>query len=239
MKKLVVITGASSGIGLECAKLFSSLGYPLLIMARRKELLDNLNLDNCMTARVDVRNLDEVKNAIKIAEEKFGPVDLLINNAGIMILDKYIDQNIQQKYDMIDINIKGVINGMDAVLPSMIKQNHGTIINISSVAARYTYTDHAVYNGSKFAVNAITEQTRRELAHTNIRFSLIEPGTVATNLLNSTKKEILDEHMQFINEIDGGLAAVDIARTILYVYQLPQNISIKELMIAHTNETEI
>ncbi|AEM68891.1 short chain dehydrogenase family protein [Mycoplasma putrefaciens] len=239
MKKLVVITGASSGIGLECAKLFSKNGYPLLIMARRKELLDNLNLPNCLTAKVDVRNVEEIKQAISLAEQQFGPVDLMINNAGIMPLDKYLDQPLEQKYDILDINIKGVINGMDVVLPSMLKQNHGTIINISSVAGRYLYEDHAIYNGSKFAVNAITEQLRRELADNNIRFTLIEPGTVNTNLLNSTKKTILDQHMQFINQINGGLKAEQIAKTILYVYQLPQDVCIKELMIAHTNETDI
>ncbi|EOA07420.1 Oxidoreductase, short chain dehydrogenase-reductase family [Mycoplasma yeatsii 13926] len=237
MKKLVAITGASSGIGLACAKLFSEQGYPVLIMARRKEILDNLNLDNCVTARVDVRDIDQIKNAIKLAEEKFGPVDLMINNAGIMPMDKYADQDLQEKYDTLDINIKGVINGMDAVLPTMRKLNHGTIINISSVSGRYTSVDHAVYNGSKFAVNAITEQSRRELSDTNIRFCLIEPAIVDTNLLSTTtNKEVLEIHMKRKNKLNGGLSADQIAQTILYVYQLPQDVSIKELMISHTNQ---
>ncbi|QVJ96567.1 SDR family oxidoreductase [Mycoplasma mycoides subsp. capri] len=240
MKKLVVITGASSGIGLACAKYFSNKGHPLLILARRKELLDDLNLPNTLTARVDVRDFNQLYQAIKQAENIYGPVDLLINNAGIMILEKYQDQKLEDKYNMIDINIKGVINGMDAVLKSMLKQNRGTIVNISSVAARYTYTDHSVYCGSKYAINAITEQLRRELSNTNIRFTLIEPAIVNTNLLNSTtNKQVKDDYQKSIDEINGGLKPEQIAQTIYYVYSLPDDVMIPELMIAHTNESEV
>ncbi|WP_434328852.1 SDR family oxidoreductase [Mycoplasma capricolum subsp. capricolum] len=240
MKPLVVITGASSGIGLACAKYFSNQGHPLLIVARRKEILDNLNLKNTITARVDVTNFDELNSAIKQAEKTYGPVDLMINNAGIMILEKYKDQSIEDKYKMMDVNVKGVINGMDAVLPSMLKQNHGTIVNISSVAGRYTYDDHSIYNGSKFAVNAITEQLRKELSNTNIRFTLIEPAIVNTNLLNSTKnQQIHNDYQKSIDEINGGLKPEQIAQTIYYIYSLPQDVMIPELMISHTNESEV
>ncbi|ADR24562.1 oxidoreductase, short chain dehydrogenase/reductase family protein [Mycoplasma leachii PG50] len=240
MKPLVVITGASSGIGLACAKYFSNQGHPLLIVARRKEILDDLNLKNTITARVDVTNFDELNSAIKQAEKIYGSVDLMINNAGIMILEKYKDQSIEDKYKMIDVNVKGVINGMDAVLPSMLKQNHGTIVNISSVASRYTYTDHSVYCGSKYAVNAITEQLRKELSNTNIRFTLIEPAIVNTNLLDSTKnQQIHNDYQKSIDEINGGLKPEQIAQTIYYIYSLPQDVMIPELMISHTNESEV
>ncbi|WP_434343303.1 SDR family oxidoreductase [Mycoplasma sp. 06067-C1-B144P-99-0482-3] len=240
MKPLVVITGASSGIGLACAKYFSNQGHPLLIVARRKEILDNLNLKNTITARVDVTNFDELNSAIKQAEKIYGSVDLMINNAGIMILEKYKDQSIEDKYKMIDVNVKGVINGMDAVLPSMLKQNRGTIVNISSVASRYTYTDHSVYCGSKYAVNAITEQLRKELSNTNIRFTLIEPAIVNTNLLDSTKnQQIHNDYQKSIDEINGGLKPEQIAQTIYYIYSLPQDVMIPELMISHTNESEV
>ncbi|PTD31184.1 SDR family oxidoreductase [Mycoplasma leachii] len=240
MKPLVVITGASSGIGLACAKYFSNQGHPLLIVARRKEILDDLNLKNTITARVDVTNFDELNSAIKQAEKIYGSVDLMINNAGIMILEKYKDQSIEDKYKMIDVNVKGVINGMDAVLPSMLRQNHGTIVNISSVASRYTYTDHSVYCGSKYAVNAITEQLRKELSNTNIRFTLIEPAIVNTNLLDSTKnQQIHNDYQKSIDEINGGLKPEQIAQTIYYIYSLPQDVMIPELMISHTNESEV
>ncbi|WFQ91165.1 SDR family oxidoreductase [Mycoplasma feriruminatoris] len=237
MKPLVVITGASSGIGLACAKYFADKNYPLLILARRKEILDNLNLPNTITARVDVRDFNQLNEAVKHAESVYGPVDLLINNAGIMPMDQYVDQSLEDKYNTLDVNIKGVINGMDAVLPSMLKQNHGTIVNISSVAGRYTYSDHSVYNGSKFAVNAITEQVRRELSDTNIRFSLIEPAIVDTNLLSTTKNQsILDSYLARKNSLNGGLKPEQLAEVIYYIYSLPQDVVIPELMISHTNQ---
>ncbi|WP_434335433.1 SDR family oxidoreductase [Mycoplasma capricolum subsp. capricolum] len=237
MKPLVVITGASSGIGLACAKYFSKKGFPLLILARRKEILDNLNLPNTLTAKVDVRNFEELNQAVKKAEQVYGPVNLLINNAGIMPMDQYVDQSLEDKYDTLDVNVKGVINGMDAVLPSMLKQNHGTIVNISSVAGRYTYDDHSIYNGSKFAVNAITEQVRRELSDTNIRFSLIEPAIVDTNLLSTTKNQkILNSYISRKNSLNGGLKPEQLAEVIYYIYSLPQDVVIPELMISHTNQ---
>ncbi|WBX35933.1 SDR family oxidoreductase [Mycoplasma capricolum] len=237
MKPLVVITGASSGIGLACAKYFSKKGFPLLILARRKEILDNLNLPNTLTDKVDVRNFEELNQAIKKAEQVYGPVNLLINNAGIMPMDQYVDQSLEDKYNTLDVNVKGVINGMDAVLPSMLKQNHGTIVNISSVAGRYTYDDHSIYNGSKFAVNAITEQVRRELSDTNIRFSLIEPAIVDTNLLSTTKNQkILNSYISRKNSLNGGLKPEQLAEVIYYIYSLPQDVVIPELMISHTNQ---
>ncbi|QVK08762.1 SDR family oxidoreductase [Mycoplasma mycoides] len=237
MKPLVVITGASSGIGLACAKYFSNKGYPLLILARRKEILDNLNLPNTITAKVDVRDFNQLNDAVKKAESIYGPVDLLINNAGIMPMDQYVDQSLEDKYNTLDVNIKGVINGMDAVLKSMLKQNHGTIVNISSVAGRYTYSDHSIYNGSKFAVNAITEQVRRELSDTNIRFSLIEPAIVDTNLLSTTKNQkILDSYIARKNSLNGGLKPEQLAEVIYYIYSLPQDVVIPELKISHTNQ---
>ncbi|WP_434338388.1 SDR family oxidoreductase [Mycoplasma capricolum] len=237
MKPLVVITGASSGIGLASAKYFSKKGFPLLILARRKEILDNLNLPNTLTAKVDVRNFEELNQAVKKAEQVYGPVNLLINNAGIMPMDQYVDQSLEDKYNTLDVNVKGVINGMDAVLPSMLKQNHGTIVNISSVAGRYTYDDHSIYNGSKFAVNAITEQVRRELSDTNIRFSLIEPAIVDTNLLSTTKNQkILNSYISRKNSLNGGLKPEQLAEVIYYIYSLPQDVVIPELMISHTNQ---
>lgn len=240
MKKLIVITGANSGIGLATAKLFASKGYPLLLIDKNTSVLETLEFKNCLIKNIDVRDFESLNNAVSKAESKFGLVDLMLNNAGIMPLDKYYDQSLQDKYDIIDTNIKGVINGMDAVLPSMIKSNRGTIINISSTAGRFTYDDHSVYNGSKFAVNAITQQARRELAHTNIRFSLIEPAIVNTNLLSTvTNKKIKDEYLKFQQSIDNGLKPETIAQTILYIYELPQDVTIKEILISHTNESEV
>lgn len=240
MKKLIAITGANSGIGLASAKLFASKNYPMLLIDKNIDVLETIDFKNCLIKKFDVRDFNSLNQAIIEAQKEFGSVDLMLNNAGIMPLDKYYEQSLQDKYDIIDINIKGVINGMDAVLPSMIKENSGTIINISSTAGRFTYDDHSVYNGSKFAVNAITQQARRELAHTNIRFSLIEPAIVNTNLLSTVKNQkIKDEYLQFQRSIDNGLKPETIAQTILYIYELPQDVTIKEILISHTNESEV
>ncbi len=240
MKKLIAITGANSGIGLASAKLFASKNYPMLLIDKNIDVLETIDFKNYLIKKIDVRDFNSLNQAIIEAQKEFGSVDLMLNNAGIMPLDKYYEQSLQDKYDIIDTNIKGVINGMDAVLPSMIKENSGTIINISSTAGRFTYDDHSVYNGSKFAVNAITQQARRELAHTNIRFSLIEPAIVNTNLLSTVKNQkIKDEYLQFQRNIDNGLKPETIAQTILYIYELPQDVTIKEILISHTNESEV
>ncbi|ATZ17302.1 oxidoreductase [Williamsoniiplasma luminosum] len=236
-KPLVAITGASSGIGKATAKLFAEKGYPVLLMARRVQLLDEMDIGHKITAKVDVTDIEQIRQAIKKAEAVYGPVDLLINNAGIMPMDKYVDQSLKDKYDTLDVNIKGVVNGMDCVLKDMNARQHGTIINLSSVAGRWTSIDHALYNGAKFAVNAITEQARRENAENNVRFTLIEPGMVDTNLLDTTtNQEVLDAYLINKNRLKGGLIAKDIADAILYTYELPQHISIKELLITHTQQ---
>ncbi|PPE05118.1 SDR family oxidoreductase [Williamsoniiplasma lucivorax] len=236
-KPLVAITGASSGIGKATAELFAAQGYPVLLMARRVHLLDALDIEHKVTAQVDVTDIVQMRDAIKKAEAIYGPVDLLVNNAGIMPMDKYVDQSLDDKYATLDVNIKGVVNGMDCVLKAMNARQHGTIVNLSSVAGRWTSIDHALYNGAKTAVNAITEQARRENGENNVRFILIEPGMVDTNLLDTTtNQEVLGAYLVHKNRLQGGLAACDIADAILYTYQLPQHINIKELLITHTKQ---
>ncbi|PYF43733.1 SDR family oxidoreductase [Metamycoplasma alkalescens] len=240
MRFAVAITGANSGIGLACTKLFLEKNYSVLAIDKEIENLKKIESKNLLISKTNVKDFNAIKKAIENAHKKIGEIDLMINNAGVMYLEKYHKQNQDEKYDMLDTNIKGVLNGMDAILPSMLERNHGTIINISSVAGRYTYKNHAVYNSTKFAVNAATEQIRRELAHTNIRFSLIEPAIVNTNLLENTKnKEIYNEYKKWRDEINGGLSPEQIAETAFYVYSLPQEINIKEIMLSHTNETDV
>lgn len=189
MKKLVVITGASSGIGIETAKKFSENGYPTLLISRRKEIMEKLNLKNSISVSADVTNLEEIKNAVKIAEEKYGKTDLLINCAGVMLLGNIDKQSYEEWKNMIDVNVNGILTTTNVILPDMIKRNEGTIINISSIAGRKTFTNHGIYCGSKFAVHAITESIREEVADKNVRIIVIAPGVVETNLLSHTTDE--------------------------------------------------
>lgn len=236
-KPLVIITGASSGIGKACALEFSNKGYPLLLLARRIELLYKMNLPNTICRKLDVTDYDNFKAIIDDVAKDFDEIGLLVNNAGIMPLDDYINQDHNTKVDIVNTNLIGVMNGMDCVLPILVKQKKGTIINVSSVAGRWTSIYHSVYNASKAAVNYLSEQVRKEVAKDNVRVLLIEPAIVDTNLLNHVDdKNILEDYSKIKNSIAGGLTANDVAKTISYMYELPENIALKEIVISHTNQ---
>lgn len=140
-KPLIVITGASSGFGAEIAKLFNAEGYPMLLLGRRVEKIKSLPLDfqNVLVKSVDVTNKIEFEQAIQKAEKVFGPTDLLVNNAGIMLLGNILTQDPAEWSRMMDTNVLGVLNGMQIVLPQMIERQGGTIINVSSLAGKKNF----------------------------------------------------------------------------------------------------
>ena len=239
MKKLVVITGSSSGIGIETAKKFSENGYPTLLISRRKEIMEKLNLKNSISVSADVTNLEEIKNAVKIAEEKYGKTDLLINCAGVMLLGNIDKQSYEEWKNMIDVNVNGILTTTNVILPNMIKRNEGTIINISSIAGRKTFTNHGIYCGSKFAVHAITESIREEVADKNVRIIVIAPGVVETNLLSHTTDEnIKSDYIEWKKSIGNGLNASDVVNCIEFAYNMPQDICVREIVIAKTKQVE-
>lgn len=236
-KPLVVITGASSGIGEEAAKIFSAKGHPLLLIARRLERMQALGLPNTICAPVDVTDRAAVVAAVKDAEAKFGPTDLLINNAGLMQLSKVADQDPTEWDKMIDINIKGVNNLIHAVLPGMQSRQGGTIINISSVAGRKLFGNHAVYCSTKFAVHALTEALREECAPHNVRVSVVAPGAVETELLShTTKDDIKKGYEDWKVGMGGVLCSKDVVDAIAYIYGAPQNVCIREVVLCATKQ---
>lgn len=237
MKKLVVITGASSGIGMATAKKFAEAGHPLLLLARRLEKLEEMKLPNALCSKVDVTNLDDFRNAVKEAEARFGDVDLLVNNAGIMLLGSVWEQDPSEWQNMLNVNVMGVLNGIKVILDGMIKRNTGTIVNISSIAGRKTFQDHAVYCATKFAVHGLTENIRGEVAGSNVRLTVIAPGVVETELLgHTTNSSIVDNYNTWKKSINGGLKSDDIASAIWYVYNQPQNVCVREVVIAPTKQ---
>lgn len=239
MKKLIVVTGASSGIGREIAKKFSNNGHPVLLLARRLEKMEELNLPNSLCKSVDVTNLEMVREAIKEAEQKFGKVDCLINCAGMMLLGHPEEQNFDEWNDMIDLNIKGILTGTNIVLKDMVQRNEGTIINISSIAGRKTFDNHAVYCGTKFAVHAITENIRKEVSQSNVRMITISPGVVETPLLSHTTDEtIKSDYNEWKKSIESGLEPEKIASCIEFAYNQPQDICIREIVIAKTKQAD-
>ncbi|KPM78469.1 SDR family oxidoreductase [Pseudoalteromonas sp. ACER1] len=237
MKKLVVITGASSGIGEAIAKHFSEAGYPLLLVARRVEKLKALNLQNCICEQVDVTDKEAFSNSIEKAEAQYGPVECLINNAGVMLLGQIDTQESTEWQKMFDVNVLALLNGMQAVLPAMKKRNSGTIINVSSIAGKKTFANHAAYCGSKFAVSAITENVREEVADFGVRVTSICPGAVETELLgHTTSDDIKAGYNEWKKAMGGVLIADDIARAALFIQEQPQHVCVRELQIAPTRQ---
>ncbi len=220
MNKLIVITGASSGIGEATARLFSEKGHPLLLLSRRLEKMEALQLPNCMCRKVDVTDAAALQQAIAEAEAKFGDVDCIVNNAGMMLLGDVGTQDAKEWQTMLNVNMLGVLNGIQAVLPKMREQQTGTIINVSSVAGRKNYNSHAAYCGTKFGVHAITEGVRIENALKNVRMVTISPGAVETELLSHTSSEKIR----------------DIANAIWYAYSQPQGVNVREIVIAATKQ---
>ncbi len=236
-KPLVVITGASSGIGEAIARRMSEAGYALLLIARRVERLQALNLPDSICARVDITDKAAFEAAIVIAEAQYGPVEFLINNAGVMLLGQLDTQDPAELRTMFDVNVLGLLNGMQAVLTPMKTRSSGTIVNISSVAGRKTFPSHAAYCGTKFAVHAISENVREEVANSNVRVITIAPGAVETELLShTTSEEIKEGYGAWKDEMGGVLAADDIARAVTFACQQPQGVCIRELVIAPTRQ---
>ena len=234
---LIIITGASSGIGAATARLLSSQGHPLLLLARRLDRLQALNLPNTLCKMVDMTDRPALLAAVEEAEAQFGPVGGMINNAGMMLLGEMSKQNPEEWESMFDINVKGLLNGIHAVLAGMVARRHGTIINISSIAGRKTFSGHVAYCGTKFAVHAISENLREEVSGSDVRVITIAPGAVETELLSHTTDEAIKAgYEEWKDGMGGVLAATDIAQAISYAYNQPQNVCVREIVLAATRQ---
>ena len=236
-KPLIVITGASSGIGEATAQLFSQNGHPLLLLARRVDKLKGLNLPNSLCEKVDVTDLNQIKEAVVKAEQLFGPVDCIINNAGMMLLGDVATQNPDEWKQMFDVNVIGVLNGMQAVLEGMKIRGRGTIINTSSIAGRKTFPNHAAYCATKFGVHALTENAREEAGSFGVRMVVIAPGAVETELLSHTTSDDIKEGYQSWKDAMGGVLSPGVvANTIWFAYNQPQEVNIREIVLAATRQ---
>lgn len=236
-KPLTVITGASSGIGEATAKAFSNAGYPTLLLARRLEIMESFNLKNSICKRVDVRDRDELVAAIREAEEKYGPTDMLFNNAGVARLADISTQDPREWDEMIDVNTKGVMNGMYAVMSNMKARQSGTIINMSSIAGRKVYEDHTVYCGTKYFVHAVSESIRGYLSPHNVRVIVMSPGNIEAEVLNGiTDPNTLEAYKKNIQRIGGRISPDYVAKMILFAYEMPQNVIMQEVVVTPTKQ---
>lgn len=236
--KLIVITGASSGFGVEMAKEFSNAGYPLLLIARRLENMEALNLPNTMCRKVDVTKKEEFESAVREAEAVYGPTDLMVNNAGVMLLGDIATQDANEWKRMLDVNVMGVMNGMQIVMTAMKERQCGTIINVSSIAGVQPFGNHGAYCASKYGVTGLTRVARGEMSAHNIRVLSVLPGAVGTELLSHTTDEgIKDGYNEWKTAVGAvNITANDVAQTIKFAYEMPQGVSLREIVITDTKQ---
>ncbi|OQP43000.1 oxidoreductase [Niastella yeongjuensis] len=230
-EKVIVITGASSGIGRATAKKLVSLGAHVVAAARRKTELDALAAESgghMLAVPTDVTKRREVQLLAEAAIKKFGRIDVWINNAGVMP-NSFFDEGKVDEWDrMVDVNIKGVLYGIDAALPHVLQSN-GHILSIASVQALKTYPGTGVYTGTKFAVRAIMDSLREELAG-KIRVTVINPGVVATDFT----REITSEKLKTLFGDAANFPSLDpdaIANAIVYAVGQPAESAVTEITI--------
>lgn len=239
-KPLVVITGASSGFGAEMAKLFNQAGYPMLLLGRRTEKITALplNFDQVMVEAVDVTDKASFEAAIRKAEAIYGKTDLLVNNAGVMLLGNVWRQDPKEWQTMLDTNVMGVLNGTQIVLDDMMEREHGTIINMSSLAGKKTFVNHAAYVASKFGVHGLSETIREEVSAKNVRVAMVAPGAAETELLTHvTDDEALSDYESWKKTMGGiTLDPVHVAEAVKFIYDMPQEVNIREIDIAATRQ---
>lgn len=239
--KVIIISGASSGIGEATTCRLAKEGAKLVIGARRedrlKELADSLPDAEISYQVADVTKPEDMESLAKLALDKYGRIDVIYNNAGVMPTANLSEIHRDEWKLMLDINIMGVLNGIAAVLPTMKQQKSGHIITTDSVAGHVVYPGSAVYCGTKFAVRAIMEGLRQEERENNIRSTIISPGLVNTELYKTIRDPQVGETLRKASEIPGiGLTPEQIADAVAYAISTPDTVAVSEIIIRPTNQ---
>lgn len=242
--KVVVIMGASSGIGAATAKLLASKGAKVTIAARRMNRLEEIQKDNpetdILAVAADVTKAQEVQNVIDQTVAKYGRVDVLFNNAGIMPVNNLNELAHDEWQNMLDINVKGVLNGIAAALPIMRKQKSGHVITTSSVLGYEVLPGYAAYSGTKYAVRAIMEGLRQEEHANNIKTTIVAPGSVKTELFNSINNDEVRNGLKEAMKQPGAemmaLQPEEIAQAVAFVIDTPANMAVNEMIIRPTGQ---
>jgi NADP-dependent 3-hydroxy acid dehydrogenase YdfG len=240
--KVAVVTGASSGIGEATAEALAAEGASVVVAARREDRLADLverirgNGGRVHAAVCDVTDEGQSQGLIQKAVEEFGSVDILINNAGVMLLSTVGKGLSDQWRQMLDVNVMGVLYVTDAGIAVMKEQGSGHIVNVSSVAGRKVPRDSSgVYAGSKHAVHAISEGLRQELLENNIRVTIVAPGAVETELPDHITDEDARESLSGLMSLER-LQSEDIANAIVYAVTQPPRVSVNEILIRPTRQ---
>lgn len=236
--KVVVIMGASSGIGAATSRLLAKDGAKLALAARRVDRLNQIKDEfpdaDILTFKADVTKFADVQTVIDQVIEHFGRIDVLYNNAGIMPTAPMVEGRRDEWHNMLQINIMGVLNGIAAALPYMAAHKQGHIITTDSVAGHVGAPDGAVYAGTKFAVRAIMDGLRKEQAQNNIKTTIVSPGSTGTELFNSINDENQKKFAQEFWENAHGLEPEQIASAVEFAIGTKENMSVSEMIIRPT-----
>ncbi len=238
--KVILITGASSGIGEATGRLLAREGAKVILGARRTDRLEKIIAEireaggTAECRALDVSNLDDMRGFAAFAESKFGPIDVIVNNAGVMPLSPLHELKIDEWNRMIDVNIRGVLHGIAAVLPAMRARKSGHIINISSIGGHQVWATCSVYSGTKFAVLAISEGLRLE--NTDVRVTVVSPGVVESELADTISDETARQSMKDFRKV--ALTPDAIGRAIAYAIEQPADVNVNEIIVRPTAGTQ-
>lgn len=239
--KVVVITGASSGLGEATARLLSAQGAAVVLGARRRDRLQALAAElnaaggRALAFETDVTRREQVQHLVDAAVQAHGRIDVMLNNAGLMPQSLLEHLKVDEWDRMIDVNIKGVLYGIAAALPRMREQKDGHIINVSSVAGHKVGPGSAVYAATKFAVRTLSEGLRQEVKPYNIRTTVISPGAVLTELPSTITDTAARERVQKLYE-EVAIPADSFARAVVFAMSQPDNVDINEILFRPTGQ---
>jgi NADP-dependent 3-hydroxy acid dehydrogenase YdfG len=240
--KVALVTGASSGIGEATALALAEAGAAVAIGARRRDRLDALagkltdDGARVLTLDLDVTDEQACRRAVARTREELGGLDVLVNNAGVMLLGTIVGADPEDWRRMVSTNVLGLMYMTHAAIDGMVEQGSGDVVNISSVAGRTARKGAGVYNASKWAVNAFSESLRQEVTGRGVRISLVEPGAVATELSSHITQAEAREASRKNAESMRTLQSEDIARAILYVVTQPPHVAVNEVLVRPTDQ---
>ena len=238
-----LVTGASSGIGEATARAISEAGGAVALGARRKDRLDEIveriegDGGTAAAFEADVGDEGQAQKLVKDAAEALGGLDVLVNNAGVMLLGPVTDADTEEWRQMVNVNLLGLLYCTHAALGPMGEAGRGHIVNVSSVAGRSANAGSAVYNLTKFGVTAFSEALRQEVLNANVRVTCIEPGFVETELQGHNRNPMVVEAIEKMRDSMEPLAAEDIADAIVYALGRPEHVSINEVLVRPTGQT--
>lgn len=239
--KTAIITGASSGLGAASARALSEKGVRIVAAALDQQGLDAIvselkSKGGEAVGRVsDVTNPEDMKALAQFAQDSFGSVDILINNAGVMLFSNWVDLATDDWEKMINVNIKGYLHGIAAVLPFMLKQKSGQILNMDSVAGHQVGPAAGIYSATKFFVQAMTESMRKELGvQHGIRVNTVSPGVINTGWADKVTDPAGRKAAQELNKI--AISPDDIGRAVVYALNQPENVTVNDLIISPTRQ---